>query len=42
MNTNVCYVSGVLKGKVKEGIYYTKAEDPGKFASCTQKGCPPL
>ena len=25
----------------EEGIYYTKAEDPGKFASCTQKGCPP-
>jgi len=31
-----------VKRKVEEGIYYTKAEDPGKFASCTQKGCPPL
>ena len=30
-----------VEDKLEEGIYYTKAEDPGKFTSCTQKGCPP-
>ena len=30
-----------VEGRFEEGIYYTKAEDPGEFTSCTQKGCPP-
>ena len=29
-----------VEGRLEEGIYYTKAEDPGEFTSCTQKGCP--
>ena len=30
-----------VKGKLEEGIYYTVAEDPGKFTFCTPKACPP-
>jgi len=28
-------------GKLEEGIYYTVAEDPGKFTQCSPKACPP-